>query len=124
MACREVELAYRRRQAQIDDAASQDRRHERQLHAEGLELGGDDRHVASAARLRRRHRKFAARQEGGGVTGECNQVRLGQASDEALGFQCGQSNVEVAPCWRDWPARRQKAPQPHQRSQGAKSPQY
>ena len=30
-ALREVELAHRRRQAQIDDAASQDRRHERQL---------------------------------------------------------------------------------------------
>ena len=50
-----------------------------------------------AARLRRRHRKFAARQKGRGVTGECNQVRLCQASDEALGFQCGQSNVEAAP---------------------------
>ena len=48
----EVELAYRRRQAQIDDAASQDRRHERQLHAEGLVLGGDDRHAAGAPRLR------------------------------------------------------------------------
>ena len=81
---REVELAHRRRQAQIDDAVSQDRRHERQLHAEGLVVGGDDRHAAGAPRLRCRHRKFAARQEGGGVTGECNQVRLGQASDEAL----------------------------------------
>ena len=51
-ALREVELAHRRRQAQIDDAASQDRRHERQLHAEGLAFGGDDRHAAGAPRLR------------------------------------------------------------------------
>ena len=63
MALCEVELAYRRRQAQIDDAASQDRRHERQLHAEGLILGGDDRHVTGTPRLHCRHRKFAARQE-------------------------------------------------------------
>ena len=33
---REVELAHRRRQTQIDDAVSQNRRHERQLHAERL----------------------------------------------------------------------------------------
>ena len=118
----EVELAYRRRQAQIDDAASQDRRHERQLYAEGLELGGDDWHAASAPRLRRRHRKFAARQEGGGVTGECNQVRLGQASDEALRFQCGQSNVEVA--LPRLASATPKGAAAHQRSQGAKSPEY
>ena len=123
MACVKVELAYRRRQAQIDDAASQDRRHERQLHAEGLELGGDDWHAASAPRLRRRHRKFAARQEGGGVTGECNQVRLGQASDEALRFPVRSESRRGCPSetgQRD--AKRQ--PQPHQRSQAAKSPQY
>ena len=53
-------------------------------YAEGLPLDGDDRHAAGTSRLRDRHREFAARQEGGGVTGECNQVRLGQASDEAL----------------------------------------
>ena len=94
---REVELAHRRRQTQIDDAVSQNRRHERQLHAEGLVVDGDDRHAAGAPRLHDRYRKFAARQEGGSVTGECNQVRLGQTADEALRFQCGQSNIEAGP---------------------------
>ena len=45
---REVELAHRRRQTQIDDAVCQDRRHERQLHAERLVVDGDDRHAAGA----------------------------------------------------------------------------
>ena len=94
---REVELAHRRRQTQIDDAVSQNRRHERQLHAERLVVDGDDRHAAGAPRLHDRYRKFAARQEGGGVTGERNQVRLGQSADEALRFQCRQSDIEAGP---------------------------
>ena len=97
MAFCEIEFAHRRRQAQIDDAASQDRRHERQLHAEGLVLRGDDRHVVGAPPVaptapeirrppgrRRCHRTMY-------------EVRLGQAADEALGFQCGQRNVEAVP---------------------------
>ena len=68
-----------------------------------------------------RHRKFAARQEGRGVTGECNQVRLGQASDEALRFQCGQSNVEAAPLGGETGQRDAKRATAPER---AKSPQY
>src|ERR1700704_1292611 len=71
---RKVELAHRRREAQIDDAVFQDRRREGQLHTERLVLDGNDRHGTGTPWLYRGHRIFAAGEKRGGIARERNQV--------------------------------------------------
>src|SRR5215467_13253003 len=91
---RKVELAHRRREAQIDDAVVQDRRREGQLHAERLVLDGNDRHGTGAPWLYRGHRVFAAGEKRCGIAGERNQVGLGQTADQSFGFQGSQENIK------------------------------
>src|SRR5262249_21123667 len=92
---RKVELAHRRREAQIDDAIGQDRRREGQLQAERLVLDGNDRDGTGAPWLYRGHRIFTAGEKRGGVAGERNQVGLGQTADQSFGFQGSQENIEA-----------------------------
>src|SRR5215831_12968231 len=98
---RKVELAHRRREAQIDDAVVQDRRREGQLHTERLVLDGNDRHGTSAPWLYRGHRIFAAGEKRGGIAGERNQIGLGQTADQSFGFQGSQENIEAGTVARE-----------------------
>src|SRR5262249_55580583 len=93
---RKVELAHRRREAQIDDAVFQDRRREGQLHTERLGLDGNDRHGTGAPWLYRGHRIFAAGEKRGGIARERNQVGLGQSAHQSFRFQGSQEYIKAA----------------------------
>src|SRR5262245_45083498 len=91
---RKVELAHRRREAQIDDAVVQDRRRESQLHTERLVLDANDRHATGTPWLYHGYRIFAAGQKRGGIARERDQIGLGQSADQSFRFQSGQEYIK------------------------------
>src|ERR1700730_14411647 len=74
-----VELADLRLYLQVDEAAAEHGWSEREAHAEGL-VGDGDR----AERPWNRDRVFTAREEARGITGQCDEIRLGQCTGAAF----------------------------------------
>src|SRR5262249_36259166 len=91
---RKVELAHRRREAQIDDAVFQDRRSESQLHTERLVLDANDRHATGTPWLYHGNWIFAAGQKRGGIAQEHDHIGLRQPADQSLRFEGTQEYIK------------------------------
>src|SRR5579863_1513371 len=91
---RGVELAYRWRQPEIDQAIREHRRHERQLDAKVLPFHRN-RRAGARGRLHHRYWNLAASQKTRRVAGKRYEIGLREFTDQPLVLERGQQRVDL-----------------------------